>query len=72
MYGSLDGEEDFDVLGPSSWLVKSYPLLAPEPFRLSKARSKHFGIWLVPSLNSGSFVLPTLDGVMVIQWWGLL
>ena len=41
----LDREEGFDVLGPSSWPVKSYPPLVLEPFRLHKARFWHFGIW---------------------------
>ena len=36
--GFSGGEEGFDVLGPSSWLVKSYPPLVLEPFCLPKAR----------------------------------
>ena len=35
-------------------------------FRLLKTRFWHFGILSVSPLNSGSSVLPTLDGVMVI------
>ena len=42
--GSSDEEEDFDVLGFSSWLVKSYTPSMLEPFRLSKARSWCFDI----------------------------
>ena len=37
--GSLAEEEDFGVLGPLSWLVKSCPPSVPEPFHLFKARS---------------------------------
>ena len=44
MSGSSDGEEGFVVLEPLSWLVKSYPPLVSEPFRLSKARFWRFGI----------------------------
>ena len=69
---SSGGEEGFNVLGPSSWLVKSYPPLVLGPFHLSKARFWPFGIQGASSLNSGSSVLPTLDGVMVIQQWGFL
>ena len=35
-------------------------------FRLPTTRLWRFGIQRMSSLNSGSFVLPTLDGVMVI------
>ena len=66
LFGSSDGKEDFDVLGPLSWLVKSCPRSAPESFHLSKARSWRFDIRSAPSLNSGGSVLPTFNGVMVI------
>ena len=64
---SSGGDEGFDVLEPSSWLVKSYPSLVSKPFRLSKARFWCFDIWGTSSLNSSDSVLPLLDGVMVIQ-----
>ena len=35
-------------------------------FHLLTTRFWHFGIQGVSSLNSGGFLLPTLDGVMVI------
>ena len=68
MFGFSDGKEDFDVLGPMSRFVKSYPPSVLEHFPLSKARLWRFGIRGVSSLNSSGFVLPMLDGVMVIQW----
>ena len=37
--GFSDGEEDFDVLGSLSWLVKSCPSSVPESFHLTEARS---------------------------------
>ena len=61
-----DEEEDFDVLGPLSWLVKCCPPSALESFHLSKTRSWCFDIRSAPSLNSGGSVLPTFNGVMVI------
>ena len=72
MFGSSGEDEGFDVLGPLSGLVKSYPLSVLEPFRLSKARSWRFGIRGASSLNSSGSVLPTLDGVMIIQQLGFL
>ena len=72
MFGSSDGDEGFDVLEASSWLVKSYPSFVSEPFHLPKARFWRFGIRGVSSLNSGGSVLSTLDDVMVIQRWGFL
>ena len=72
LFDSSDEEEGLDVLRPSSWLVKSYPPLVSGPFRLSKACFWHFGIRGASSLNSGGSVLPTLDGMMVIQRWGFL
>ena len=43
MSDSSDGDESFDVLGPPSWLVRSYPPLVSKPFHLPKARFWRFG-----------------------------
>ena len=43
MSGSSDGDESFDVLGPPSWLVRSYPPSVSKPFHLPKARFWRFG-----------------------------
>ena len=42
--GSSDGEEDFDVLGPISWPVKSYSPMGTGPLRLPKACSWRFSV----------------------------
>ena len=60
------------AVSPLSWLVKSYPPSVSEPFRFPKAHFWYFGIRGASSFNSGSSVLPTLDGVMAIQRWGFL
>ena len=66
MSGSSDEEEGFDVLGVPYRLVKSCHLLASGLFRLPTTHLWRFGIQSVSSLNYGGFMLPTLDGVMVI------
>ena len=43
MSGSSDGDESFDVLGPPSWLVRSYPPSVSKPFHLPEARFWRFG-----------------------------
>ena len=53
--------------GPSNGLSSLILCLASGPFCLPKTHFWRFSIQSKSSLNSGGSVLPTLDGVMVIQ-----